>query len=78
MKTTVYFLHKLQERGLEPGWCEAVVAAPLAREVQHDGRIRYWGEVPGTGKILRVVLLSDGETFHNAFFDRNFAKRVNP
>jgi hypothetical protein len=30
--------------------------------------------VPGeTGdRILRVVALEDGETVHNAFFDRNF------
>jgi hypothetical protein len=25
------------------------------------------------GKYLRVILLSDGETVHNAFFDRSFA-----
>jgi hypothetical protein len=24
------------------------------------------------GKVLRVVLLADGETVHNAFFDRGF------
>jgi hypothetical protein len=30
------------------------------------------GRVPGETKILRVVTLDDGETIHNAFFDRNF------
>ena len=24
------------------------------------------------GRYLRVILLEDGETVHNAFFDRNF------
>jgi hypothetical protein len=24
------------------------------------------------GKYLRIILLEDGETVHNAFFDRNF------
>jgi hypothetical protein len=50
----------------------AVVAAPIRRESQDDGRIRWWGRVPGETKILRVVTLGDGETIHNAFFDRNF------
>jgi hypothetical protein len=53
-----------------------VAAAPLRREVQPDGRIRCWGEVtlPGeaAARILRVVLLEDGETVHNAFLDRNY------
>ncbi len=41
-----------------------------------DGRARFWGAVidPRDGKtrILRVVTLEDGETVHNAFFDRDF------
>jgi len=28
------------------------------------------------GKFLRVVLLSDGETIHNAFFDRSFKEEL--
>lgn len=58
--------------------CEAVRAAPLRKEQQEDGRIRFWGEVclPGeqASRILRVVTLEDGETVHNAFLDRNFRK----
>ena len=45
-------------------------------EVQVDGRIRFWGKIQETGDVrprfLRVVTLDDGETVHNAFFDRNF------
>lgn len=35
--------------------------------------MRLWGKVAQAGnKYLRVVLLEDGETVHNAFFDRKF------
>ena len=41
-----------------------------------DGRIRFWGKIVPEGetrtRILRVVTLEDGETVHNAFFDRGF------
>ena len=41
--------------------------------VQNDGRIRRWKRIPEAGgKYLRVILLDDGETVHNAFFDRIF------
>jgi len=45
---------------------------PIKTEVQTDGRIRKWKFVKEAGKYLRVILLEDGETVHNAFFDRNF------
>jgi hypothetical protein len=52
------------------------LTAPIRREVQSDGRVRYWGAVvdprDNRTRILRVVTLNDGETIHNAFFDRNF------
>ena len=41
-----------------------------------DGRFRFWGEVTRPGerftRVVRVVTLEDGETIHNAFFDRSF------
>jgi len=41
--------------------------------VQADGRIRRWARIAAMGnRYLRVVLLADGETVHNAFFDRRF------
>jgi hypothetical protein len=56
--------------------CRAVLAAPLHEAVQEDGRIRVWGEVTdprdGSKRILRVVVLEDRSTIHNAFFDRDF------
>ena len=61
---------------IQRDWCRDVVASPIRRQVQTDGRIRFWGRivVPGEDRprFLRVVTLADGETIHNAFFDRNF------
>lgn len=46
---------------------------PIREHIQDDGRIRRWIQVPEMGsRYLRVVLLPDGETVHNAFFDRRF------
>ena len=41
--------------------------------IQADGRIRRWAPIEEMeGRYLRVVLLPDGETVHDAFFDRSF------
>ena len=53
-------------------WIEQTIADPVYTEIQRDGRIRKWKWIPEEGKFLRVILLADGETVHNAFFDRNF------
>ena len=46
---------------------------PLREQIQADGRIRRWVKIEEMeGRYLRVVLLPDGETVHNAFFDRRF------
>jgi hypothetical protein len=37
-----------------------------------DGRIRKWKKIEEEGKFLRIILLPDRETIHNAFFDRRF------
>lgn len=53
--------------------CIRVVKNPFKREIQPDGRIRFWGRVEEFGgKYLRVVILEDGVTIHNAFIDRGF------
>ena len=78
MKTTRYFEEQVLRKRpyIEREWCRQVLAAPIRREVQMDGRIRFWGEIVDAGeaqpRFLRVVTLEDGETIHNAFFDRNF------
>lgn len=46
---------------------------PVRETFQRDGRNRRWTLVPEAGgQALRVVLLPDGATVHNAFFDRSF------
>lgn len=55
-------------------WILSVIENPEHEEIQEDGRFRRWGRISDAGdKYLRVVLLPDGETVHNAFFDRRFS-----
>jgi hypothetical protein len=49
-----------------------MIASPTRTVVQSDGRIQKWGFIEEMGKYLRVILLEDGETVHNAFFDRTY------
>jgi hypothetical protein len=50
-----------------------VIENPEFEEVQADGRVRKWARIPEAGeRYLRVVLLDDRQTVHNAFFDRGF------
>lgn len=54
-------------------WIEQVIEAPTSRLIQEDGRIRLWAPISEMdNRFLRVILLEDGETVHNAFFDRRF------
>jgi hypothetical protein len=46
---------------------------PVREVIQQDGRIRRWAQIDEMdGRYLRVILLPDQETVHNAFFDRTF------
>ena len=74
MKTTRYFEEQtLRKRPYIKGeWCEQALRQPVRREVQPDGRIRYWVLIHELGRYLRVVTLEDSMTVHNAFLDRNF------
>ena len=77
MKFTQYFLVTRQRPDRAPidlTWIERVVTSPEFERIQADGRIRRWRQIPeAEGRFLRVILLEDGETVHNAFFDRSFA-----
>lgn len=80
MKVTRYFQEQVLRKRpyLTVEVCREVLARPLARHLQPDGRVRFWGEVrlPGLSdtRVLRVVTLDDGETIHNAFLDRDFRR----
>ena len=75
MKFTQYFLHMKQRPDrakIKMEWIDETIRNPAYIEVQSDGRIRKWRKIKAEGKFLRVILLPDGETIHNAFFDRSF------
>lgn len=75
MKSTEYFRYtrrRPDRAGIRDEWIALAIARPIAEATQADGRIRRWVYIPETARYLRVVLLADGETVHNAFFDRRF------
>lgn len=76
MKSTAYFkaMRTRPDRGaIELTWIARVVEHPEREVLQADGRIRRWARIDEAGgRVLRVVLLADGETVHNAFFDRGY------
>lgn len=74
---TDYFRHTRQRPdriGIKDEWIERVIEHPESEEIQSDGRIRRWARIPDLeNRALRVILLEDGRTVHNAFFDRDYA-----
>ena len=75
MKTTLYFdyTRKRQDRAqIKEEWIEFVIENPEKTVIQSDGRIRKWSKIIEANKYLRVILLEDGITVHNAFFDRSY------
>jgi len=80
MKFTNYFLHtreRADRQEIKLEWIEKTIKNPVYEQVQSDLRIRRWSFIEEKNKYLRVVLLQDKETVHNAFFDRNFKKEKN-
>jgi hypothetical protein len=75
-KTTKYFeamKNRPDRAEIQMDWIERVIAEPERTVTQKDGRIRKWGRVPEMNdRHLRVIMLPDDETLHNAFFDRGF------
>ena len=76
VKVTQYF-HAMRLRPdrafIRDEWILRAIHSPVREVVQQDGRIRRWAPIPEMdGRFLRVILLPDGETVHNAFFDRSF------
>jgi hypothetical protein len=75
MKTTRYFEFtrtRPDRSAIREEWILEAIRNPVEERVQSDGRIRKWTFVEEQGKFLRVILLDDSETVHNAFFDRSF------
>ena len=74
LKTTSYFdatINRPDRLSIKDEWLMYAIENP--ERIQTDGRIRLWARIAqAEGKYLRVVLLPDHETIHNAFFDRRF------
>ena len=67
-------MHSRTDRAIiREEWIFRAVEHPVREVIQKDGRIRRWAQIDEMeGKYLRVILLPDRETVHNAFFDRTF------
>jgi len=78
MKYTQYFLYTRQRndrKDIKLEWIQCVMDHAEREAVQADGRIRRWAKIPeANDRYLRGILLEDGETVHNAFFDRTFSE----
>jgi hypothetical protein len=76
LKYTQYFLqirNRVDRAIITDAWIQYVIDNPVKEVIQADGRIRRWAKITELDeKYLRVVLLADAETVHNAFFDRGF------
>ena len=76
MKFTRYFLHTRQRsdrKDIRLASIQEAIAHPIREETQADGRVRRWAQIAeANNRYLRVILLEDGATVHNAFFDRSF------
>jgi hypothetical protein len=57
-------------------WCETALKTPERRMKQGDGHWQHGIAISDTEdskpRALRLVVLDDGETVHNAFFDRDY------
>ena len=76
MKFTDYFqaMRGRSDRAeIKLEWIQRVIENPVKQVIQKDGRIRRWALIAeAEDRFLRVILLEDGRTVHNAFFDRSF------
>lgn len=76
MKYTDYFkeMKRREDRKfIKDEWIAKAFYSPIHEEIQQDKRIRRWAKIEEfENRYLRIVILEDGETIHNAFFDRTF------
>jgi hypothetical protein len=76
VKATRYFMAtrlRADRAAIREEWIQLAIQSPIREVMQADGRIRRWTRVAEMdNRYLRVILLPDGETVHNAFFDRGF------
>jgi hypothetical protein len=59
-------------RDISPADVLQTLKQPFRQEQQLDRRLRLWSWIAARQRWLRVIVEPDGETVHNAFWDRNF------
>lgn len=75
MKFTQYFLltrEREDRKDIKLEWIELAFHQPIFEVIQSDGRIKRWAYIEDINKYLRIIILEDSLTIHNAFFDRSF------
>ena len=52
MKMTRYFEEQVRPKRpyIDLAWCAEIIAAPLRREAQPDGRVRFWARLHAPAK----------------------------
>ena len=81
LRHTQYFLHvrrRPDRAAIRDEWIRRAVNEPVHTVVQTDGRIRRWAWIAEEQRYLRAILLADGRTVHNVFFDRRFKPPPSP
>jgi len=69
------YFYTIERRAKHPEVTEEMVAfvleKPTALEMGRNGRTSFFRRIPTFGnRVLRVIVLQDGEAVLNAFFDR--------
>lgn len=75
MKFTQYFLHTRERddrKDIKLEWITYVFYNYEFEVIQEDGRFKRWGYIKEIDKYLRIIVLEDKLTIHNAFLDRTF------
>ncbi len=78
MNTSKYFDHvrmRPDRAIITDEWIAEAIDNAIETQIQSDGRVKKWAFIKPVGRYLRVILLEDGETVHNAFFDRGYTEK---
>ncbi|MBV6494020.1 MAG: hypothetical protein LDLANPLL_02046 [Turneriella sp.] len=75
VKTTLYFdkVRPLKHPEITQAMVEAALENRLEERLQENDFRQVYCRAEN-GKVMRVILLADGETLENAFYDRNYDK----
>jgi hypothetical protein len=67
-----YTKNRSDRKDIKDKWILKVIDEPIKIIKQSDGRYKKWAYIDEVDRYLRVILLEDDKTVHNAFFDRRF------